>query len=268
MKRALVVLALCTACGTDFRLTDNSQPDGGAGGLGAAGLPCDVQALLADRCQSCHSNPPLDGVPFPLVTYEDLIAQSGGKSIAQRALTRMTSTTNPMPPAPAAPATSTEIAAMQAWINAGLPPGDCTGGSGPFDTAPTCTSGTMWTGGNSESPLMHPGDACIQCHRSGEGPWFTIAGTVYPTAHEPNDCNGSHGGASVQITDANGLVMSLAVNSSGNFFTSALLKFPVTAKVIANGKERVMVATQASGDCNTCHTQTGTSMAPGRIVLP
>lgn len=72
----------------------------------------------------------------------------------------------------------------------------------------------------------------------------------------------------MQITDANGLVVSLAVNTAGNFYSSALLKFPVTAKVIANGMERVMVASQASGDCNTCHTQTGTSMAPGRIVLP
>jgi predicted CXXCH cytochrome family protein len=24
----------------------------------------------------------------------------------------------------------------------------------------------------------------------------------------------------------------------------------------------------ATGDCNTCHTQTGTSSAPGRITLP
>jgi hypothetical protein len=30
----------------------------------------------------------------------------------------------------------------------------------------------------------------------------------------------------------------------------------------------VMVATTASGDCNSCHTQNGTSAAPGRITLP
>jgi predicted CXXCH cytochrome family protein len=29
-----------------------------------------------------------------------------------------------------------------------------------------------------------------------------------------------------------------------------------------------MVGAQPSGDCNSCHSQAGTTMAPGRIVLP
>jgi len=43
---------------------------------------------------------------------------------------------------------------------------------------------------------------------------------------------------------------------------------PYTAKVKYNGLERVMVASQTTGDCNSCHTQAGTKGAPGRILLP
>jgi hypothetical protein len=34
-------------------------------------LPCEVNAVLVDVCQKCHSSPPRDGVPISLVTYED-----------------------------------------------------------------------------------------------------------------------------------------------------------------------------------------------------
>jgi uncharacterized membrane protein len=37
---------------------------------------------------------------------------------------------------------------------------------------------------------MHPGGACITCHTIKGGPAFKVAGTVFPTLHEPNDCNG------------------------------------------------------------------------------
>jgi hypothetical protein len=46
------------------------------------------------------------------------------------------------------------------------------------------------------------------------------------------------------------------------------------AKVVSMGRERAMIESQTSGDCNSCHTQNGTTpvgatmKAPGRIVLP
>ena len=51
----------------------------------------------------------------------------------------------------------------------------------------------MWTGGNRGSADMNPGRACITCHSTMNGPSLTIAGTVYPTAHEPDLCNGANG---------------------------------------------------------------------------
>ena len=113
--------------------------------------------------------------------------------------------------------------------------------------------------------------ACINCHSSGgEGPRFTIAGTVYPTAHEPDLCNGASGsdGAQVVVTDANGKAISLTPNSAGNFYYTGTVATPFRAKVTYMGRERDMAATQTSGDCNLCHTQSGTMSAPGRIILP
>ena len=142
----------------------------------------------------------------------------------------------------------------------------------PYDTPLVCTSMNNWTGGNRESPLMRPGGACVSCHRQErEGPLFAIAGTLFPTAHEPNDCNGvaTATGAQVVIAEANGAIHTLEVNQAGNFFLEApSFTFPYQAKVVYQGRERVMVEAQMNGDCNDCHSQDGRENAPGRIFLP
>jgi hypothetical protein len=112
---------------------------------------------------------------------------------------------------------------------------------------------------------MAPGRACFGCHSN-----FTVAGTVYPTGHEPNDCNGTaSAGAVVTVTDTNGNSATFTADTpSGNFHGSAALVFPITAKVTFNGKTRAMSTAVSTGNCNGCHTQTGASGAPGRITLP
>ena len=42
----------------------------------------------------------------------------------------------------------------------------------------------------------------------------------------------------------------------------------VVAKVVKNGKERVMKDAQTNGDCNHCHSEKGDEKAPGRIMAP
>lgn len=246
---------------------------GGAGAGGNTGLPCDVSQVLARACTSCHGSPP-SGAPIALVTYTDLTAPApsdASKKVIEVAVARMQDPTRPMPPSGTAPAA--DVQTLQAWIAAGLPMGSC-GGTDPYGTAPVCTSGKTWTGGSNGSPSMYPGRACITCHATvADAPKFQIAGTVYPTAHEPDSCLGTPSGAgiTVEITDAKGTVVSLAVNSSGNFSyrsrTSAL-QLPYTAKVKQGTKVRAMNAAQMNGDCNSCHTQSGTSGAPGRIMAP
>jgi hypothetical protein len=131
-----------------------------------------------------------------------------------------------------------------------------------------CSTNSDWTQGNQESPLMHPGQACIECHSAGEGPRFTLAGTVMAASHDDTDCNGVQG-ATVEITGADGSVTKLTTNAAGNFyFEHGTLSTPYTAKIISGSKTRAMSASQTVGDCNTCHTAAGDNGAPGRILMP
>jgi hypothetical protein len=148
--------------------------------------------------------------------------------------------------------------------------------AGPeFNVPPKCTSNTFWTSGDTGSANMHPGLACRKCHLLGGSAskkTFDIGGTLYPTAHEPDDCNGI-GNATVVITDANGATHNLSVNGVGNFYNEDLFGIaqipkPYKAKVVVGGKERAMITPQTDGDCNNCHTQNGTQSAPGRIIAP
>jgi cytochrome c553 len=141
----------------------------------------------------------------------------------------------------------------------------------PLQATMRCTSNAYWSRGNHS--LMAPGQACIACHqRSGEGPLYTIAGTLYPTGHEPDNCNGvssATSGAQVIVTGANGAVLTLTANSAGNFYTTIPVAMPYNVKVVdGNGIERSMFTTSTDGDCNRCHTQNGTNAAPGRVTLP
>jgi hypothetical protein len=140
-------------------------------------------------------------------------------------------------------------------------------------TGVVCTSNTFWTNGDRGSASMHPGNACITCHASNsKAPNLTIAGTVYPTSHEPNDCNGAKGtgnSITVVVTDATGKQLSpIVVNSVGNFYSTTAVAAPFHVKVVSNGKENAMMEAPPNGDCGSCHTQQGANNAPGRIVVP
>ena len=43
---------------------------------------------------------------------------------------------------------------------------------------------------NAGSSSMHLGMVCIRCYSMGRGLSLSVAGTVYPTVREPDDCNG------------------------------------------------------------------------------
>ena len=276
------------ANGTNPNPTNDGGTGGGNGTGGSTGttpganngIPCDVDALLGKRCRSCHVQG--GASPMPLVTYEDLTAPSksdASKSVAVKVLERMRSEASPLPPS-GERASATEIGAMEAWVAAKTPRGECGasagpdgGTAGPATPAPVvCTSGQKWTS-SSEGPKMNPGRACISCHEKQEDdPVVWAGGTVYPTLHEENGCYGIAGGATVVITDAKGRIVELPVGPTGNFSLnakeSAPLAMPIRAKVVRNGVERAMSTPQNSADCNGCHTEQGANGAPGRILVP
>ena len=265
---------------------NGSGTGAGAGSGAQTGLPCDIATILATNCLGCHSNPPVGGAPNPLVTYADLTAtSSNGGTMADRSIIRMKDATAPMPPAPSPAVSAADIAAFEAWVDGCMPMGDCGGAGGagpsPYDTPEVCSSNDTWTGGDEGSNHMFPGRACINCHDNPppgadeSGPTLLVAGTVYPTAHEPDDCNGVNGGGTttVEITDANDNVFTLAVNAVGNFMLEpdqGSVTLPIRATVRQGDKLRAMTAAVPSGDCNSCHTLQGSGnpKAPGRIMAP
>lgn len=284
----LVLLAGCFAGNrsTDLAPGGGGGDGGGDGGPGGAmtGVPCDVSAIIETHCIRCHNGRPLAASKVPMTGYADLLAPAPdheSQTVAERGLVRMRDANDPMPPRPETPLTAEEIQTWADWVAADYPQGSCADGDagflevdagpGPYDTPTVCSTDSYWTRGNHESPNMRPGGACIDCHREErEGPLFAIAGTVYETAHEPDDCNGlSGGGVTVVITDANGSELTLVPNDVGNFDSGrSRVAMPYRAKVLRDGRERAMHDEQTNGDCNHCHTETGIEDAPGRIMAP
>ena len=262
----------------------NGSGDAGPGGNSLSGVPCDVAELVQTHCLKCHNDRPLSASSLPLMTYADLVApspQDGYATVADLSLARINNASKPMPPSPESPLTPAQVQTFSDWVAAGMPQGECGGGDagigagfdagpGPYETPTVCTSGRNWTGGNHESWDMRPGGLCIDCHvRSHEGPIFDVAGTVYPSAHEPDDCNGTGSGITVVITDSTGWSLTLVPTAVGNFGERRTgLVMPYTAKVVRNGLERAMTTETDNGDCNFCHTESGNEDAPGRIMAP
>lgn len=247
--------------------TDATEPT-----TGPADLPCDVAALLSTSCTSCHGEPLYGTTPNQLLSHADLVAPSPvnpARTQAEQCLVRMRDTRRPMPPSGVLP--EKEIGILADWINNGMPKGTCAvAAPSPidYDAPPVCTSNRQWTRGNRGSEEMRPGRACVDCHkREKEGPRFSIAGTVFPSAHEPDDCYGLNG-VTVVITDANGKDYDLKANRAGNFMLERAIALPYTAKVVRGDQVVAMQTAQKEGDCNLCHTATGENDARGRIVFP
>jgi hypothetical protein len=131
-----------------------------------------------------------------------------------------------------------------------------------------CASGERWSGGDAESPLMHPGRDCVACHARGEGPRYVVSGTVYDALDEPDECFGV-ADVAVQLIGADGKTVELHSNDAGNFAHGKLdLALPYTTRLVYEGRERRMTTPQTELDCASCHGATGKNGAPGRILVP
>ncbi len=270
--RGRIALVAIAACGTDRAIA----PDAG---IGPDELPCDVRAVLEDACTQCHSDPPTSNAPHALVARSDFFAASSvdGESLGVRALARLHDTQHPMPPLSEPAASAAEVATLDAWLAAGMPPGSC--GRIPMRfTIPTCASGVLWDG--TATNVMDPGKACIGCHTT-DAPQlaYFFMGTAFPAYHESDDCEDPPpADARVEILDANGNVtLVMMPTADGNFYSSSIaagVPLPFTARLVANGLARAMVTPQMTGECNACHTEQGTTLtvgtasAPGRLVWP
>ncbi len=277
---------------TDADTDADTAADTGAVGPGEpTGLPCEIDAILDAHCRRFHGDPLL-GAPMPLVTYADLTGSALGDpslTVAELSLHRMASVAAPMPPGAPHQVAADDRAAWLAWLDAGAPRGAC-GTAGDTDGSDTaeppalqCSSGRYWDADDDDgTPHMFPGRACIDCHdREREDdpddddiPDLLAAGTIYPTLLEPDDCLGVDDDAIVVILEGQGGVgrVELTPNASGNFRLhtgdAGDLQPPFLVTIRRGDAVRTMPIPAPHGDCNACHTETGTMGAPGRVLAP
>ncbi|HEX3769881.1 MAG TPA: hypothetical protein VHV30_03405 [Polyangiaceae bacterium] len=112
--------------------TETSTGEGGApfascGSEPASGsIPADVQTVLAAKCQVCHQDPPINGAPFPLLTYAEIhsiFAANIPKYQEMHALIQPDG--SPHMPFGKAPQLSTdEFSTLDNWLLDCAPPGE------------------------------------------------------------------------------------------------------------------------------------------------
>jgi hypothetical protein len=95
-------------------------------------LPCDINLIIVPYCQSCHSDPPANGAPMPLVTWEDFhaltpadsIVPDSGTYVYQSCQFRISDNLAPQPPPPNPILNATDVATLDSWFDAGAPKSD------------------------------------------------------------------------------------------------------------------------------------------------
>jgi hypothetical protein len=127
-----------------------------------------------------------------------------------------------------------------------------------FERDPALNVDNISAGAEKRSHNM--GQNCMGCHQphgAGKG-IFTAAGTVYAPS------GATVTGGTVELRTAGkgegDLVLSVAIDENGNFFTTAPLPFPDQAlffflRAPAGGGTNYMPFSTISGACNLCHNE-------------
>ena len=74
-----------------------------------------IQPAISANCLGCHTNPPVNGAPFPLTNYTEV---SNRASAILTAISKQTGETRAMPPSGRLPQAT--IDAVDQWIKDGL----------------------------------------------------------------------------------------------------------------------------------------------------
>jgi uncharacterized membrane protein len=117
-----MLLSIVTACAVSA-----IDPQRGEDAISAGRVPCRPAAVLKTVCQQCHSNPPQNGAPIPLVTFGDTRAERRGRPAHEVMLEAVE--TRWMPQAPVA-ISDAQRQELLDWLRAGAP------SAGPEDACP------------------------------------------------------------------------------------------------------------------------------------
>jgi hypothetical protein len=164
------------------------------------------------------------------------------------------------------------LCALAACDVGSVDPGDDVGGNPDSRPPPGSPDATITQQGVCKNTVVgvgngnhNPGQDCISagCHAlGGEGPTFSVAGTVYTDALG----TAPQVGATITVRDSLGIEINLATQTNGNFYSAAQLTPPLTTYVSECPGIIHMVAT-TTGTCNTGGCHDGVA-ATGRIYLP
>ena len=74
-----------------------------------------IRVIISANCTGCHGDPPTQGAPMSLTTYNDV----RGAVETRNLLARINSTTNPMPPTGLMQNDTRQV--IEDWVDAGMP---------------------------------------------------------------------------------------------------------------------------------------------------
>lgn len=94
--------------------------------VAAPAYPCEIFDILSRRCHRCHTDPPQNGAPFPLLTWEDTQEEYfGGKQRWQFMKNAIKSDFMPLTALaldpPVQPLTAEEKATLLEWVECARP---------------------------------------------------------------------------------------------------------------------------------------------------
>jgi hypothetical protein len=173
-----------TACASpqdakDMRPSPGVAPAAVANQLGNTPFPCDVGAVLQQKCWGCHGSPTNYGAPMTLLKDEDVhgTTRDGTEQIYQRMEKRIHDTSSPMPMRGFPQLTPAELGTLDAWIAQGAPGG--TGCSPP----PAVGAAGAGTGGSaavgSGGAVSYGGSTSVTSYAGQTGSGGAVA--VVPT---------------------------------------------------------------------------------------
>lgn len=74
----------------------------------------DILPITRNTCTECHSDPPANGAPMPLVTFDNVVDAIENRGL----LNRINNNSAPMPPSGLLPLPTREL--IQQWVDDGL----------------------------------------------------------------------------------------------------------------------------------------------------
>lgn len=103
--------------------------EGGAGGSAPEPVfPCNVRAIIENKCQRCHQEPLRNGAPFPLLTWSDTRAEYGVQLVYQAMIRAIETDFMPFTELeldpPVEPLTPSEKRTLLDWLEAGAEPAE------------------------------------------------------------------------------------------------------------------------------------------------